>query len=54
VDDKKTRTIPRHLQLALKNDEELNKFLGGIFPKEGDNVGLRQKDYHPLRSVTTS
>ena len=25
---KKQRIIPRHIQLALRNDEELNKFLG--------------------------
>ena len=27
-DNKKARIIPRHIQLAVKNDEELNKFLG--------------------------
>ena len=27
-DNKKTRIIPRHIQLAIKNDEELNKFVG--------------------------
>lgn len=27
-DNKKTRIIPRHIQLAVKNDEELNKFVG--------------------------
>ena len=25
---KKQRIIPRHIQLAIRNDEELNKFLG--------------------------
>ncbi|CCF73040.1 histone H2A [Babesia microti strain RI] len=29
-DNKKSRIIPRHIQLAIKNDEELSKFLGGI------------------------
>eukprot|EP01068_Selenidium_serpulae_P008429 Selendium_serpulae@DN4984_c0_g1_i1.p1 len=29
-DQKKTRIVPRHLQLAVRSDEELNKFLGGI------------------------
>ena len=28
-DNKKTRIIPRHVQLAVRNDEELNKLLGG-------------------------
>ena len=27
-DNKKQRIIPRHIQLAVKNDEELNKFVG--------------------------
>ncbi|KAL7370510.1 hypothetical protein ABVT39_002838 [Epinephelus coioides] len=29
-DNKKTRIIPRHRQLAVRNDEELNKLLGGV------------------------
>ena len=28
-DNKKSRIIPRHIQLAVRNDEELNKLLGG-------------------------
>ena len=27
-DHKKQRIIPRHIQLAVKNDEELNKYIG--------------------------
>jgi histone H2A len=29
-DNKKSRIIPRHITLAVKNDEELNKLLGGV------------------------
>ncbi|GMH95619.1 hypothetical protein TrVE_jg4304 [Triparma verrucosa] len=29
-DNKKTRISPRHITLAIKNDEELNKLLSGI------------------------
>ena len=29
-DNKKKRIIPRHIQLAVRNDEELNKLLGGV------------------------
>ena len=28
--DNKKRIIPRHIQLAVRNDEELNKLLGGV------------------------
>ncbi|KAE8783873.1 Histone H2A.4 [Hordeum vulgare] len=28
-DNKKTRIVPRHIQLAVRNDEELTKLLGG-------------------------
>ncbi len=38
-DNKKTRVVPRHIQLAIRNDEELNKLMahttiasGGVLP----------------------
>ncbi|XP_066291653.1 histone H2A, orphon-like [Branchiostoma lanceolatum] len=34
-DNKKTRIIPRHLQLAVRNDEELNELLSGVTIAQG-------------------
>ena len=34
-DNKRSRIIPRHVQLAVRNDEELNKFLGGVTVAQG-------------------
>ncbi|XP_073040704.1 histone H2AX-like [Primulina eburnea] len=44
-DNKKNRIIPRHIQLAVRNDEELSKLLGsvtiasgGVLPKIHQNL----------------
>lgn len=29
-DNKKTRIVPRHIQLAVRNDEELSRLLGDV------------------------
>ncbi len=34
-DNKKRRIGPRHIQLAVRNDEELNTLLGGVTISEG-------------------
>ena len=34
-DNKKTRIVPRHIQLAVRNDEELSKLLAGVTLPEG-------------------
>ena len=34
-DNKKHRILPRHVQLAVRNDQELNKLLGGVTIAKG-------------------
>ena len=34
-DNKKTRVVPRHIQLAVRNDEELNRLLGNTVIASG-------------------
>jgi histone H2A len=34
-DNKRTRISPRHVQLAVRNDEELNRLLGGVTIAQG-------------------
>ena len=34
-DNKKTRIVPRHIQLAVRNDEELNKLFGHVTIAQG-------------------
>ncbi|XP_028657126.1 late histone H2A.2.2-like [Erpetoichthys calabaricus] len=34
-DNKKLRILPRHIQLAVRNDEELHRLLGGVTIAEG-------------------
>jgi len=58
-DNKKTRIIPRHLQLAIRNDEELNKLLGHVTIAQGGVLpNIHQSKYslpllhpHPLLTL---
>ncbi len=48
-DNKKTRIIPRHLQLAIRNDEELNKLLGHVTIAQGGVLpNIHQSTCSPL------
>merc|ERR1712107_548386 len=49
-DNKKSRIIPRHLQLAIRNDEELNKLLGGVTISQGGVLPFIQSDLLPAKS----
>ncbi|KAL5969611.1 Histone H2A, partial [Taenia solium] len=37
-DSEKTRVLPRHLQVDIRNDEEMNKLLGGVTIAQGGVV----------------
>ena len=49
-DNKKSRIIPRHLQLAIRNDEELNKLLGGVTISQGGVIPNIQSALLPKKS----
>ena len=58
-DNKKTRIVPRHIQLAIRNDEELNRLManttiaeGGVLPSinqallpsKGEKGGVKEQE----------
>ncbi|CAD6924959.1 unnamed protein product [Tilletia laevis] len=49
-DNKKARIIPRHLQLAIRNDEELNKLLGSVTISQGGVLPFIQNELLPAKS----
>ena len=51
-DNKKARIIPRHIQLAVRNDEELNKLLGEVTIASGGVLPNIHAVLLPKKSVT--
>ncbi|KAL9052318.1 MAG: hypothetical protein Q9162_005462 [Coniocarpon cinnabarinum] len=51
-DNKKTRIIPRHLQLAIRNDEELNKLLGSVTIAQGGVLPNIHQNLLPKKTST--
>ncbi|CAG98388.1 Hta1 [Kluyveromyces lactis] len=49
-DNKKTRIIPRHLQLAIRNDDELNKLLGNVTIAQGGVLPNIHQNLLPKKS----
>ena len=50
-DNKKSRIIPRHLQLAIRNDEELNRLLNGVTISQGGVLPNIQAVLLPKKSA---
>ena len=53
-DNKKSRIIPRHLQLAVRNDEELNKLMSGVTISQGGVLPNIQAVLLPKKSQSKS
>jgi histone H2A len=49
-DNKKSRIIPRHLQLAIRNDEELNRLLGHVVISQGGVLPQIHAELLPAKS----
>uniref|UniRef100_A0A0K0DMC3 Histone H2A n=1 Tax=Angiostrongylus cantonensis TaxID=6313 RepID=A0A0K0DMC3_ANGCA len=50
-DNKMTRINPRHLQLAVRNDEEINKLLSGVTIAQGGFFPISKLFFCPRRLV---
>jgi histone H2A len=53
-DNKKSRIVPRHITLAVKNDEELNKLLGGVTIASGGVLPNIHAVLLPKKIATTT
>jgi histone H2A len=52
-DNKKARVIPRHIQLAIRNDEELSKLLGHVTVVQGGTVPFIHSSLLPGESAAS-
>ena len=52
-DNKRKRVVPRHLLLAIRNDEELNKLLQGVTISQGGVLPNIQAVLLPKKSSAT-
>ncbi|XP_067116389.1 H2A histone family member 1a like [Osmerus mordax] len=52
-DNKKVRIVPRHVQLAVRNDEELNLLLGSVTIAEGGVLPNIQAQLLPKKTVAS-
>lgn len=50
-DNRKSRIIPRHLQLAIRNDEELNRLLGHVTIAQGGVLPNIHQNLLPKKSA---
>ncbi|KAJ8763979.1 hypothetical protein K2173_004843 [Erythroxylum novogranatense] len=50
-DNKKNRIVPRHTQLAMRNDEELNKLLGTVTIANGVFCPIFTRIFFPRKLV---
>ncbi|XP_069493095.1 late histone H2A.1-like isoform X2 [Ambystoma mexicanum] len=50
-DNKKSRIVPRHLQLAVRNDDELNKLFSGVTIAQGGVLPNIQAQLLPKRTA---
>ena len=53
-DNKKKRIVPRHIMLAISNDEELNKLLDKVFISQGGVMPHIQAVLLPRKSPSPS
>ncbi|XP_060191008.1 probable histone H2A.3 [Lycium barbarum] len=53
-DNKKTRVVPRHIQLAVRNDEELSQLLGDVTIANGGVMPNIHSLLHPKKAGSSS